>query len=108
MIRPRVARLLSRDLAVSGRFCSVWSVPLAHRPDSGGRPRERRPASFSPITEPITHDTLARIRAATRQLVDRNASAEQGKTADPGLRVPARATRRPAPANSAPATTWPT
>ena len=36
------------------------------------------PGQFFTITEPITHDTLARVRAATRQLVDRNASAEQG------------------------------
>jgi membrane-bound serine protease (ClpP class) len=35
------------------------------------------PGQFFTITEPITHDAIARIRAATRQLVDRNASAEQ-------------------------------
>ena len=34
---------------------------------------------FFPITEPITHETLTQIRNATRQLVDRNAAAEQGK-----------------------------
>ena len=43
------------------------------------RPAARpRPGQFFTITEPITHETIARIRAATRQLVDRNAAAEQG------------------------------
>ena len=39
---------------------------------------ESSPGQFFTITEPITHDTLAHVRAATRQLVDRNAAAEQG------------------------------
>jgi len=39
---------------------------------------ETTPGQFFTVTEPITHETIARIRAATRQLVDRNASAEQG------------------------------
>ena len=43
-----------------------------------GRARRRTPGQFFTVTEPITHETIARIRAATRQLVDRNASAEQG------------------------------
>ena len=37
------------------------------------------PGQFFTITEPITHETLTHIRAAARQLVDRNAAAEQGK-----------------------------
>jgi membrane-bound serine protease (ClpP class) len=36
------------------------------------------PGQFFPIVEPITHETIARVRAATRQLVDRNATAAEG------------------------------
>jgi membrane-bound serine protease (ClpP class) len=39
---------------------------------------ETTPGQFFTVTEPITHETITRIRAATRQLVDRSASAEQG------------------------------
>jgi len=36
------------------------------------------PGQFFTISEPITHDTLVRVRAATRQLVDRNTASLQG------------------------------
>ena len=40
---------------------------------------EETPAQFFPVIEPITSETIARIRAQTRQLVDSAASAKQGK-----------------------------
>ena len=46
------------------------------------------------MTEPITSETVATIRAATKQLVDSAASAKQGEAADPGLRVPPGPIRR--------------
>jgi membrane-bound serine protease (ClpP class) len=79
MIRPRVTRsqakispfliLVLLNLVVAGT-----NAP-AQNPTTGA---DSVPGQFFPVTEPITHDTLTQIRVATRQLVDRNASAEQG------------------------------
>ena len=79
MIRPRVTRsqakispfliLVLLNLVVAGT-----NAP-AQNPTTG---TDSVPGQFFPVTEPITHDTLTQIRVATRQLVDRNASAEQG------------------------------
>jgi membrane-bound serine protease (ClpP class) len=41
---------------------------------------ETTPGQFFTITEPITNETIQRIRVATRQLVDRNASETKGKS----------------------------
>jgi membrane-bound serine protease (ClpP class) len=41
---------------------------------------ESSPGQFFTITEPITNETIQRIRAATRQLVDRNAAETKGKS----------------------------
>ncbi len=46
---------------------------------------DKTPAQFFPVIEPITSETIARIRAATRQLVD--SLGQAGKAADPGVRV---------------------
>ena len=92
MIRPRVTRAQARVSPVLARSAAQCDRGAARR----RRPRSRQPRAdsvpgqFFPITEPITQDTLTQIRAATRQLVDRNAAAEQGEAADSGFRVPAR------------------
>ncbi len=61
-------------------FCSICIAAGTQAPaqDSTTDP-DSAPGQFFTITEPITHETLTHIRAATRQLVDRNAAAEQGK-----------------------------
>ena len=41
---------------------------------------ESSPGQFFTITEPITNETIQHIRAATRQLVDRNAAETKGKS----------------------------
>jgi membrane-bound serine protease (ClpP class) len=41
---------------------------------------ERTPGQFFTITEPITNETIARVRNATRQLVDKSASEAKGKS----------------------------
>src|SRR4051794_5932717 len=41
---------------------------------------ESSPGQFFTITEPITNETIQHIRAATRQLVDRNAGEAKGKS----------------------------
>ena len=41
---------------------------------------EANPGQFFTITEPITNETIERIRAATRQLVDQNAGEAKGKS----------------------------
>jgi membrane-bound serine protease (ClpP class) len=77
MIGPRVSRLQASvwpapslilfGLIVAGTSALAQDPPT--RPDSV-------PGQILPVTEPITDDTVARIRAAARQLVDRNASAQ--------------------------------
>jgi len=56
-------------------FNPVGAPAPAQQPGAGP---ETSPGQFFTVTEPITHETIARIRAATRQIVDRSASAEQG------------------------------
>ena len=41
---------------------------------------EANPGQFFTITEPITNETIERIRTATRQLVDQNAGEAKGKS----------------------------
>ena len=78
MIRSRAAHLYER----------VWPILLALLVNSVGvaamaqvPPAEpdKIPAQFFPVTEPITSETVARIRAATRQLVDSATSAKQAE-----------------------------
>jgi membrane-bound serine protease (ClpP class) len=78
MIRPRAARLRE----------TVWTLLLAllvlppgarvkaQDPPAGP---EETPGQFFHITEPITSETVAKIRAATREFVDANALSEKGK-----------------------------
>lgn len=82
MICPRAARLL----------CLVWGVLSAGLVGMAGRPAcaqqkpspaaatDTTPGQFFEITEPITHETLERVRASTRQLVNRSTGAAQGKS----------------------------
>jgi membrane-bound serine protease (ClpP class) len=49
------------------------------RAQAAPRP-EASPGQFFTITEPITNETIQRIRSATRQLVDRSAGEEKGKS----------------------------
>jgi membrane-bound serine protease (ClpP class) len=59
-------------------FGLVWVGALAAAQDSPAG-RDSTPGQILPVIEPINEDTVARLRAAARQLVDRNASARQGK-----------------------------
>lgn len=79
MICPRAARL----------FPLLWGVLLAGLLGTTGRlasaeppspVSETNPGQFFEITEPITHETLDRVRAATRQLVNRATGTAQGKS----------------------------
>jgi membrane-bound serine protease (ClpP class) len=54
----------------------VGAAGRAQPPHAGP---DETPGQFFPVTEPITSETIARIRAATRQLVDSNAAAEHGR-----------------------------
>ncbi|MBV8230267.1 MAG: hypothetical protein JO329_09825 [Planctomycetaceae bacterium] len=78
MIRSRVAPLLPLvwgiliGLAwVHVRVGPTWAeqAPAATETNTG---------QFFPIVEPITNEAIAQVRAATRQLIDRNAGAAQG------------------------------
>jgi membrane-bound serine protease (ClpP class) len=54
-----------------------WTASSAQAPAAGP---ESNPGQFFTITEPITNETIQRIRAATRQLVDRTAGDAKGKS----------------------------
>ncbi len=65
---------------------------------------ETHPGQFFPISEPITSEVIAHIKAATRQLIDRSAARGQEPVLVFEFR-PRRGLRR-VPATSARATTW--
>ncbi|MGC8642888.1 MAG: NfeD family protein, partial [Isosphaeraceae bacterium] len=58
-------------LVLQGMSARAQAPAAAHEPT---------PGQFFTITEPITNETLQRVRAATRQLVDRNAGEAKGKS----------------------------
>jgi membrane-bound serine protease (ClpP class) len=70
MIRPRAGFLAS---VVPISMAILFGSPTAHafQPRSAGQ--------FFTITEPISQESINQIKAATRQLVDRAAAAEQGE-----------------------------
>jgi membrane-bound serine protease (ClpP class) len=76
MIRPLVARLQARFWPVLAMLLSLaGSLVHAQQPSAG---LETTLGQFFTVKEPITHETKEGIRAATRQLVDRSAAAENG------------------------------
>ncbi len=78
MIRPRVIHSHVRSSALVLVLNLI--VPCTNaQSGKAATDTDFAPGQFFPITEPITHDTLTHIRAATRQLVDRNAAADQAK-----------------------------
>src|ERR1700733_11303796 len=82
MIRPRAGQTEAKRRPFFVRAWPVLLLPVllvvGSPAQEAGTGHDGAPGQFFTITEPITHDPLARVRAATRQLVDRNASAEQG------------------------------
>ena len=68
---PRTGRLL--DLAALTILAGSAHAQTPAGPES-------TPGQFFTITEPITNETIQQIRAATRQLVDRNAGEAKGKS----------------------------
>ncbi len=78
MIRPRAARLgkSSWTLVLAVLMLSAGPASRGQQPPEA---TEEAPGQFFTIAEPITSETIARVRAAARQLVDSAASAEHGK-----------------------------
>ncbi len=78
MIRPRAARLgkSSWTIVLAVLMLSTGSASRGQQPPEA---TEEAPGQFFTIAEPITSETIARVRAAARQLVDSAASAEHGK-----------------------------
>jgi membrane-bound serine protease (ClpP class) len=75
MNRPPFALLLDRVPALLAILLGLaW--PSARAQEFSAN-LETTPGQFFTVAEPITHETIARIRAATMQLVDTSASAEQ-------------------------------
>jgi membrane-bound serine protease (ClpP class) len=79
MIRPRTPHRLDRRAWPILLAFLVNTIGVAAMAQTPPVEPEKTPAQFFPVTEPITSETVARIRAATRQLVDSAASAAQGK-----------------------------
>src|SRR5262249_18409795 len=77
MIRTPAAHLRA------GVWCLLaWLVSLVGATAMAQHARaglDDSPGQFFVVTEPITSETVARVRAGTRQLVDAHARAEQGK-----------------------------
>lgn len=72
MIRPLPARLTPSWWFLSAiLLCVSFAVLEAAPPTSG--PAKKVPGQFLPVLEPITSETIAEIRAKTRQLIDRSA-----------------------------------
>ena len=69
-LRPGVAASLLVGIRLLAGLISVQAAG----------PPEVNPGQFFTITEPITNETIERIRAATRQLVDQNAGEAKGKS----------------------------
>lgn len=78
MIRPSVARhgVAGGIIPALWIAFSVWTA-CAQAP---ALVHESTPGQFFTITEPITNETIQRVRAATRQLVDRAAGETKGKS----------------------------
>lgn len=77
MIRSRVTRLRE---SVWPLLLAILVVPIGGRvlAQEPAQPEET-PGQFFTITEPITSETVAKIRAATREFVDVNALGEKAK-----------------------------
>src|SRR5262245_40204334 len=76
MNRPRAVRFQARLWTLLALIISLPGSPAPAQQPFGGK--DPTPGQFFTIAEPITHETIARIQAATRQLVDRHASAAEG------------------------------
>jgi membrane-bound serine protease (ClpP class) len=76
MLRPLVARLQRKSWATLA-FLSGLAGGIAPAQHAAPGP-EIATGQFFSVVEPITQETKERIRGATRQLVDRNATSEAG------------------------------
>ena len=76
-ILPLWANHLGRWFRGVIAICGMMPALLLAQEPAGLEPT---PGQFFTITEPITHETISSIRAATRQLVDRSAAAARGKS----------------------------
>jgi membrane-bound serine protease (ClpP class) len=73
MMRSRAAHVTSTTWPVLVLLISLAGTrALAQAPEVGA---DSSPGQFFTVTEPVTHETIARIRGATRHLVDRSAGA---------------------------------
>jgi membrane-bound serine protease (ClpP class) len=78
MIRPRAARLRETPwLFLFAILCGTPGTTAIAQP--APEATEEAPGQFFTIAEPITSETIARVRAAARELVDSAAAAEHGK-----------------------------
>ena len=79
MIRSRAAHRRERVWPLLAFLLLVYlivGVAAAQGPHAGS---EETPGQFFTVTEPITSETVERIKAGARQLIDSSATAERGK-----------------------------
>lgn len=75
MIRPRVARLALAGWLILANFLLGQSREAhAQPPPARQKTSEAVPGQFIPVTEPITTETIAQVRAAARQFIDRHSA----------------------------------
>ena len=77
MIRPSAVRHGPATWLILGL---LLAVPIGSACAQTPTVPETTPGQFFTITEPITNETIQHIRAATRQLVDKNAGEARGKS----------------------------
>ncbi|WP_165072263.1 NfeD family protein [Paludisphaera rhizosphaerae] len=75
MIRPAVAPLAVLLVSTAASF-----IPTASRAEAPAARAEVTPGQFFTITEPITHDQIAKIQSKTRGLVKKTSADAQGQS----------------------------
>ncbi|HZW29669.1 MAG TPA: NfeD family protein [Isosphaeraceae bacterium] len=80
MIRSRAAHRRERVWPLLARLLLVHLIVGVTAAAQGPAPRaEETPGQFFTVTEPITSETVERIKAGARQLIDSSATAERGQ-----------------------------
>ena len=108
MIRPRAAHLPRERVWPLLLALLVYPIGVAAMAQQAPPPDpEETPGQFFTVTEPITSETIPRIRAAATQVVDSSGLGREGEAADPGLRVRPRRDRAGHQRVRRLLTTWP-
>lgn len=84
MLRPLVIPRLHARSVLQATALGCWLAILggaAAQAQAPGAPDESTPGQLFTIVEPITHETITKLRAQTRSLVDKTSGGAQGRRA---------------------------